>query len=417
MSSTDTDVWPPVAPEPSHDLAARARAVLTPNYNPPPIIFDRGEGVWLWDEAGRRYLDFAAGIAVCAIGHAHPTLARTLAEQASKLLHVSNLFLTRPIVELAEALCARSFADQVFFINSGAEAVESALKLARRYFQSVRGEDRYEIITMEHSFHGRTWAAISATGQPKYHVGFKPLVPGFKHVPFGDVEAVRAAIGPHTAAVMLEPVQGEGGVAVAPPGYLEGLRALCDEHGILLILDEVQTGIGRTGRWFAYEHSTITPDIITLAKGLGGGVAIGAILTTAEVGQGFAPGVHASTFGGNPLACAAGLAVIEVIEKEKLIERSAQMGAYMLTGLERLVGRFGVTAARGQGLLCGIQIDAAQNDRAKVLVEARDRGLLATLAGADVLRLSPPLNVSEAHIDEALQTLEQSLEAIYAQMG
>ena len=392
------------------DLPERARAVMTPNYRPAPVVFTRGEGMWLWDEAGNRYLDFAAGIAVCAIGHAHPELTRAIAAQAGDLLHVSNLFLNRPAIELAEALCARSFAERVYFCNSGAEANEAALKLARRYQRLVRGEDRFEIICAQHSFHGRTWAAISATGQPKYHEGFAPLVPGFLHVPYGDVAAMAAAITPQTAAIFVEPLQGEGGVIVPPDGYLAGLRALCDQHGLLLIFDEVQTGVGRTGRWFGYEHSGVAPDIMSLAKGLGGGVPIGAMLTTAKVSQGFAPGAHASTFGGNPLACRAGLTVLQIIDRDGLVGRAEHMGARLGAGLEALVGRPGVLAARGQGLLRGLQV-ALPVRREQVVAEARARGLLLTLAGADVIRLSPPLLVAESHVDEALEILQASLDA------
>jgi predicted acetylornithine/succinylornithine family transaminase len=395
------------------DLPQRAREVMVPNYRPAPVVFARGEGMWLWDEDGKRYLDFAAGIAVCALGHGHPELARAIASQAADLLHVSNLFLTRPAIELAEKLCAISFAERVYFCNSGAEANEAALKLARRYQRLVRGVDRYEIICAEHSFHGRTWAAISATGQPKYHEGFAPLVPGFLHVPYGDLDAMAAAITPQTAAIFVEPLQGEGGVIVPPDGYLAGLRALCDQHGLLLIFDEVQTGVGRTGKWFGYQHSGVTPDIMSLAKGLGGGVPIGAMLTTAEVGQGFAPGAHASTFGGNPLVCRAGLTVLNIIERDDLVNRAEQMGQRLGAGLEALVGQPGVLAARGQGLLRGLQVTSPVR-REQVITEARARGLLLTLAGADVLRLSPPLLVAESHIDEALEILQAALAAASA---
>ena len=262
------------------EWAARASEHFTPNYRPAPVVFTHGEGVYLYDQEGKRDLDFAAGIAVCALGHNHPDLTRALSEQARRLLHVSNLFLNEPAIELAERLCERSFADQVYFCNSGAEANEAALKMARRYQKLVKGEDRYEFICATQSFHGRTWAAISATGQPKYHEGFAPLVPGFIHVPYDDLEAMRGAITANTCAIFVEPLQGEGGLIVPSEGYLEGLRALCDEHGLLLIFDEVQTGVGRTGQLFAHEWSGVTPDIMSLAKGLGGGVPIGATLCT-----------------------------------------------------------------------------------------------------------------------------------------
>lgn len=398
---TETNPW-----------AERARASFTRNYRPAPLAFVRGEGVYLYTHDGERYLDFAAGIAVNAIGHNHPALTSALADQARKLLHVSNLFINTPAVELSEALIERSFADQVYFCNSGAEANEAAMKMARRYMQVVRGENRFEFICALQSFHGRTWAAISATGQPKYHKGFAPLVPGFKHVPYNDLDAVRAAIGPQTCAVMVEPLQGEGGVIEAEEGYLKGLRTLCDEAGILLIFDEVQTGIARTGNWFAHQKEGVSPDIMALAKGLGGGVPIGATLCTDEAGQGFEPGAHASTFGGNPLACRAGQTVIEVIEREGLVEHSRQMGEALTTRFEQLVAQHEVLVGyRGRGLLRGL-VTAEDADRAAIVSAARDHGLLITMAGDDTLRLCPPLIVGEAHLDEAIERLDQALRSL-----
>lgn len=394
------------------DLAARAARVYTPNYRPAPVVFDRGEGVWLFDRDGRRYLDFAAGIAVCALGHNHPAMVRALTEQARAVLHVSNLFLTAPAVELAETLVRLSFADRVYFGNSGAEANEAAFKLARRYMRLVRGVDRYTFLCAEKSFHGRTWAAISATGQPKYHKGFGPLVPGFAHVPYNDLDAMAAAIDETTCAIVVEPVQGEGGVVPAAPGYLAGLRALCDQHGILLIFDEVQTGVGRTGRWFGYEHDGVAPDIMTLAKGLGGGVPISAMVCTEAVSHGFEPGAHASTFGGNPLACHTAQAVIDTIESEGLVEHAAKMGDHLSAALGGLVGkRPGVVKTRGRGLLQGLVVDPAVVDRAAVVAAARERGLLMTNAGADTMRLCPPLIVAQSHLDEAVSILDAALGA------
>lgn len=394
------------------EWAQRALEHYTPNYRPAPVVFTHGEGCHLYDQEGKRYLDFAAGIAVCALGHNHPELTRAISEQARKLLHVSNLFLTEPAVELAEALCARSFADQVFFCNSGAEANEAALKMARRYMRLVKGEDRYEIICANQSFHGRTWAAISATGQPKYHEGFAPLVPGFLHVPYNDLSAVEEAIGPKTCAVFMEPVQGEGGVIVPDPGYLKGLRALCDQHGLLLIFDEVQTGVGRTGRWFAHQWEGVTPDIMSLAKGLGGGVPIGATLCTREAGQGFAPGAHATTFGGNPLATRAGLTVLKVLEGEGYVEHAKQMGERLGAGFAELVQRHPslLTGHRGRGLLRGLVV-ADGIDRAAIVASARERGLLLTNAGSDTLRACPPLTVGVAHIEQACELIDQTLSA------
>lgn len=393
--------------------AERGQALYTPNYRPAPVIFDRGDGVWLYDTEGKRYLDFAAGIAVNALGHNHPGLTAAIQDQAARLLHVSNLFFTAPPIELAERLVDASFADRIYFANSGTEANEAALKMARRYMQLVRGENRFKFICAEKSFHGRTWASISATGQPKYHQGFAPLVPGFEHVPYNDLAAIEAAIDDETCAVFLEPLQGEGGLIVPEPGYLAGVRALCDAHGILLIFDEVQTGVGRTGTLFAYEWAGATPDLMTLAKGLGGGFPIGAMLCTEEVAKGFAPGAHASTFGGNPLACRAGLAVLDALEDEALVENCAAMGAYLMAALVRLAEQTpGVVEARGRGLLVGLAVDPERIDRAQVAAAAREAGLLLTLAGTDVLRLTPPLTVGAAHIDEAISILEAALERV-----
>lgn len=386
----------------------RAARRLTPNYRPAPVVFTRGDGAWLYDQEGRRYLDFAAGIAVCALGHNHPDLTRAICDQARDLLHVSNLFLNEPAVLLAERLAELSFADRAFFCNSGAEANEAALKMARRYMRIVRNEDRYEVICAHKSFHGRTWAAISATGQPKYHEGFAPLVPGFVHVPYNDLAAMEAAISPQTCAILVEPLQGEGGVMDAAPGYLAGLRALCDAHGILLIFDEVQTGVGRTGRWFAHEWAGVTPDIMSLAKGLAGGVPIGATLCTDEAAKGFAPGAHATTFGGNPLACRAALAVLEVIEREGYLSHVERVGDQLGAALAALVGSHPahLTGHRGRGLLRGL-VTAPHVDRAAVVSAARERGLLITSAGDDALRLCPPLIIGGAHVEEAAEVLGQ----------
>lgn len=393
-----------------HSLAERAGAVMTKNYRPSPIVFDHGDGMWLYDTEGKRYLDFAAGIAVSALGHNHPALTRAIAEQARKLLHTSNLWLNEPGVRAMELIVERSFGDRVFFGNSGAEAIEASLKIARRYMQAVRGEERYGFITALDSFHGRTWAAISATGQPKYHKGFKPLVPGFTHVPYGELGAVEAAIDGTTCAVLVEPIQGEGGIIVPPDGYLEGLRTLCDQAGILLIFDEVQTGVGRTGRWFGYEHSGVRPDVMALAKGLGGGVPVGAMVCTEAVAAGFEPGVHASTFGGNPLACSAVVAVMQTIEEEGLLPRVEAVGDQLGAGLDALVDEFdGVVEARGRGLMRGLAIDEKVLDRGAIRAAAEAKGLLVTLAGHDALRLTPPLIAESAHVEEALEILHDAI--------
>ena len=396
-----------------NELVERGRAVFTPNYRPAPVVFSHGEGAYLWDLDGKKYLDFTAGIAVCALGHAHPRLTETLQEQASKLLHVSNLYFNQPSIELAEALSEICFADRVYFANSGAEANEAALKIARRHMQAVRGEERSDIICAYQSFHGRTWAAISATGQPKYHKGFAPLVPGFRHVPYNDLEAVAEIISEQTCAVMVEPIQGEGGIIAANPGYLEGLRRLCDEVGALLIFDEVQTGVARTGDWFAHQHEGVQPDIMSLAKGLGGGVPIGAMLCTQHVAEGFQPGVHASTYGGNPLVCAGSLAVLKTIANENLLENARIVGQSLAIALSRIVSRFEVChEVRGRGLMRGIGVNPDALDRAAVMNAARERGLLITTAGKDALRLVPPLVISEADVQTAESILTDAIKSV-----
>jgi predicted acetylornithine/succinylornithine family transaminase len=395
------------------ELIEHGRACLTPNYRPAPVVFEKGNGAYLTDMNGQEYLDFAAGIAVCALGHNHPAMTEAIQSQAEQLLHVSNLFFNRPSIELARKLIEISFADRVYFANSGAEANEAALKLARRYMQAVRGEMRSEIVCITQSFHGRTWAAISATGQPKYHKGFLPLVPGFVHVPYNDLDAMAAVVSDQTCAIMVEPIQGEGGVIEAAPGYLAGLRALCDKTGALLIFDEVQTGVARTGHWFAHQHDAVTPDIMSLAKGLGGGVPIGAMLCTETVAQGFQPGVHASTFGGNPLVCAASLAVLETVEADDLITHVNTIGKVLEAALQGVVDRFdSCLTVRGRGLMRGIGVDPDQIDRAAVMSAARERGLLITTAGKDAFRLVPPLIINEADVTKAASILTQAIESV-----
>lgn len=392
------------------DVVARARRLMTPNYKPQPVIFVTGEGPFLYDRDQNRYLDFAGGIAVSCLGHNHPVLAQAIAEQAKRVLHVSNLYFNQAQIDLADRLVDRSTADRVFFCNSGAEANEAALKIARRYMRTVRGENRWKFVTAKYSFHGRTWAAISATGQPHYHEGFGPLVEGFSYVPYGDLDAVEAAIDDETCAVLMEPVQGEGGVLVPPEGYLRGLRALCDRKGVLLMFDEVQTGVGRTGKLWAHEHEAVRPDVFTIAKGLAGGVPIGAMLCTEEVSKGFVPGAHASTFGGNPLACRAALAVLDVIEKEGLIAHVERVGAHLRSEVDALSARVpGLTGARGRGLLAGVGVDPSVIDRAAIIDRCRKLGLLITQAGPDALRFTPPYIVSRSHVDDAVATLERAL--------
>ncbi|MFW5967279.1 MAG: aspartate aminotransferase family protein [Persicimonas sp.] len=383
----------------------------SPSYAPADIVFDHGEGVWLYDTEGNEYLDFAAGIAVNCLGHGHPKLTETIQGQAERLLHVSNLYYTAEQIELMELLCKQSLADRVFLCNSGAEANEAAIKLARRYQKVVAGQpERTEVVTMNASFHGRTMGAITATGQPKYHEGYEPMVPGFRYADFNDLEAVADAVGEETAAVMVEPIQGEGGVRPARPEFLQGLRDLCDEHGALLIFDEVQTGVGRIGELFAYRDYGVEPDIFTLAKGLGGGTPIGAMLSTEEIFKGWKRGSHASTFGGNPLVCSAAKVVLEEIEKEGFLENVRRRGDQIRAGLERLAERFEViTDVRGRGLLVGAECGEAAKSIARA---CRDRGLLITTAGGDTLRLVPPLVVAEAEVEEALERLQVALEGV-----
>jgi len=385
------------------DLIEDGRRYLSKNYKQLPVVFVRGAGSYLWDAEGKQYLDCIGGIAVCALGHSPPVLVEVLAKQAATLMHVSNLYFNEPAIKLAKLLCEMSFADRVFFCNSGAEANEAAVKLARRYQREVRGEDRYEILCAEGSFHGRTLAMIAATGQEKYRQGFGPMPAGFRHVPFGNLNAMRDAITDQTAAIFVEPIQGEGGMVVPPPGYLVGLRNLCDETGVLLIFDEIQSGMGRTGKLFGHEHEGITPDIMTLAKALGGGFPIGAMLSSEEVSGGFSPGMHASTFGGNALACAVGYAATTTIADPAFLERVNVAGARLRTALEVLRSRFSfIGEVRGRGLWLGVDVSI---DGAKIVDRAFHKGLLLNHIGGRVLRFAPAPNISDAELDEAVRVL------------
>ncbi|MEZ4283846.1 MAG: aspartate aminotransferase family protein [Nitrospira sp.] len=354
---------------------------------------------------GREYIDFVAGIAVNVLGHGHPDLVLAIQKQAQQLIHTSNLYYTEPQVRLAQMLVEHSFAQKVFFCNSGAEANEAAIKLARKYSYDKYGADRYEIITMTSSFHGRTLATLTATGQEKVQTGFAPLMPGFSYVPFNDLSALERAITPNTAAIMLEPIQAEGGVHVADRGYLQSLRELCRERDVLLIFDEVQTGIGRTGTLFCYEQFGMQPDIMTLAKGLGGGVPIGACLATDSVAHAFGPGTHASTFGGNPLACAGALAVLRVLLDGKILDQGRRIGECLAKGLATLKERHRcVKEVRGLGLLQGMELDI---DGKAVVAECLSRGLLINCVGDRVLRFVPSLIITEREIDRLLAALSQ----------
>ncbi len=389
------------------ELMEQSARYLANTYARFPVALVKGKGVRLWDVEGKEYLDFAAGIAVDVLGHCHPKMVQAIRAQAEELLHVSNLYHIEPQIRLARTLCDHSFADKVFFCNSGAEANEAAIKLARRYAKERWSSDRYEIVCMRESFHGRTMATVTATGQQKFQYGFEPLLPGFKHIPFNDLKAAERAIDSRTCAVLVEPIQGEGGVRVPDDDYLPGLRQLCSDREVLLMLDEVQTGMGRTGRLFAYEHWGIEPDVMTLAKGLGGGLPIGAMLAKEAVAQAFVPGSHASTFGGSPFVAAVAAAVLTAILDERLPERAAKIGAYCLNRLQELPRRHPiVTEARGKGLILALELTVP----AKPIVDlCLQRGLLILTAGDQVLRLVPPLIIGEAEVDEAINILDRVL--------
>jgi len=364
-----------------------------------PVTFVRGRGCLLYDDAGREYLDLVAGIAVNLLGHAHPEVVAAVTKQSAELIHTSNLYYSEPQVALAKRLVELSFPSRVFFCNSGAEANEAAIKIAHKWGKQHKG-GAFEIITAEKSFHGRTMGAVAATGQPKYQEAFQPLVPGFTHVPYGDLEAVKAATGDNTVAVMVEPVIGEGGVIVPPDGYLKGLRAWCDEADLLLIVDEVQTGFGRTGRWFAYQHEGIVPDVMTLAKGLGGGVPIGACLAVPRADV-FEPGDHGSTFGGQPLACTAALATLEVIESQRLVEHAAEVGELLHDSLAQVPG---ISTVRGRGMMQAVVFNEPQAKT--VQNRCLEAGLVVNAVDDHVLRLVPPLIMTADDVEKAVEILK-----------
>jgi acetylornithine/N-succinyldiaminopimelate aminotransferase len=387
------------------------RSPLYDTFARAPIAFARGEGAWVETTDGRRLLDFSGGVAVNSLGHAHPALVAALTEQAGKLWHVSNLYRIPEQEALAAKLCALTFADKVFFANSGAEAVECAIKTARRYHFVDGHPERTRIVTFTGAFHGRTLATLAATGSAKYLEGLGAPVAGFDQVPLGDLKAVEAAIGPETAAIMVEPIQGEGGVRRVEGQFLRELRALADRHDLLLIVDEVQTGVGRTGKLFAYEWSGVTPDVMATAKGIGGGFPLGACLATADAAKGMTPGTHGSTFGGNPLAMAVGNAVVDIVGKPEFLEHVRAMGLYLKQRLASVVDSHpGVVAEiRGEGLLIGVR---CVKPAADVIAATRDHGLLTAAAGDNVVRLLPPLNIAEAEVDAAIDRLEAALAAL-----
>lgn len=386
------------------EIKARGEKYCMNVFNRLPIAMVRGEGSYVFDADGNKYLDFVGGIAVNALGHAHPAVAQAIAKQAATLIHASNYYWLEPQVRLAELLVENSDFDKVFFGNSGAEANEGAVKLARKYAIMQGHPERKEVITMKNSFHGRTLLTLTATGQDKMHKGFEPLAPGFVYAQYNNLAAVEAALSDETCAIMLEPVQGEGGVYPAEPAFLAALRKICDERDILLIFDEVQTGIGRTGKLFAYQHTDVKPDIVTLAKALGGGAPIGAFMATDKVAAAFNPGDHGSTFGGNPLVCAAGVAVMEYMLAEDLPAQAYATGEYLKTEFARMIDKYPfLLEVRGQGLLLGLQLAIPGADIVKKCLE---KGLLINCTAGTVLRFIPPLNISRAEADEFLTILE-----------
>ncbi len=395
------------------ELIEDSNKYLMNTYNRLPLILRKGRGTKVRDFNNREYLDFVGGIAVNCLGHCHPKIVLALQKQAQRLIHVSNLYHIEPQIKLAKMLIEHSCSDKVFFCNSGTEANEAAIKLARKYSKDHSAPGRYEIISTHGSFHGRTLAALSATGQEKFKKDFEPLVPGFKHVPFNDAEALGKAITKHTCAVMLEPIQGEAGIRMPDEGYLKEVREICDNHGLLLILDEVQTGIGRTGKLFAYEQYGLEPDIISLAKGLGGGVAIGALLAKNAVAASFQPGSHAATFGGNPLACAAAIATLEtLLEDGFILDNCRRMGSYLMEKLEGLKKDFPslVVEVRGKGLMIGMEITQSC---APIVNSCAERGVLVNCASGNVLRFTPPLIVAKNEIDYLIDILEDVMEGFH----
>jgi acetylornithine/N-succinyldiaminopimelate aminotransferase len=385
-----------------------APSPILPVYSPPDVVFERGEGVWLTATDGRRYLDFIAGIAVNALGHAHPKLVDALTDQAGKLWHLSNMFRVAGQEELAKRYIETSFADFVFFTNSGTEAIEGALKTARKYHSANGEPDRIEIIGFQGSFHGRSYAAINASGNPSYLEGFGPRLPGFMQVPFGDHDALTKAIGPKTAAVILEPVQGEGGVRAVPDQCLQGLRKMADEQGFLIIFDEVQCGASRSGKLWAHEWAGVQPDIMAVAKGVGGGFPMGAFLVNEKAAKGMTRGVHGTTFGGNPLAMAVGLACFEELSKPEFLEHVTAMANHFGQALEGLKDRYPglVLEVRGKGLLRGLKLSVDPKPLQSV---AREKGLLVGVAGDNVLRFAPPLIIEPDHVSQAIAILDATL--------
>lgn len=397
-------------------MSSPSSSPILPVYAPPEQVFVRGEGAWLFTDKGERYLDFIAGIAVNSLGHAHPKLVAALTEQAGKLWHVSNMFQIPGQRELAEKYVADCFADLVFFTNSGTEAVEGALKMARKYHSANGAADKIDIIGFEGAFHGRTYAAINAAGNPSYVDGFGPRLPGYLRAPFGDIEAVKALAGPNLAAIIIEPVQGEGGAREAPAGFLKALREVCDQHGALLIFDEVQSGAGRTGKMWAHEWDGVTPDIMAVAKGVGGGFPLGALLSTREAAKGMTTATHGTTFGGNPLAMAVGNAVYDELSKPEFLENVRARANQLGQALEGLRDRHPeiVVDIRGRGLLRGIRLNI---DNKGVQQKLRQRHLLVGVGGDNIIRLAPPLIVDAKQISEAVDAIDTLFTSVMTEAG
>lgn len=402
-----------MSPEEQSALIAIAEKHLYPLYRQAPIVISHGKGCEVWDVTGKRYLDMMAGIAVSALGHAHPKLVSAIAEQAGRLMHMANYFYSEPNVRLADELCRRTGMERAFFCNSGTEANEAMLKLARHHFFRLGQKERYRIIAFEHGFHGRTLGALAMTGRAQYREGFGPFEGGVTHLPFGDVEAVRAAMGPDVAAINVEPVQAEGGVIPAPSGFLKELRAICDESGALLLIDEVQTGIGRTGTFLGQEQDGVKADVIALAKALGGGFPVGAMLCREELSGALPPGTHGTTYGGNALASAAVLSVLSVMDEENLVSETRKKGEHLSKALAEVASRRHrvVEPERGRGLLRALPLREGVDPRA-VLAQVRERGVLLTIAGDRALRFTPPLVVTTAELDEAVAVLDEVLASV-----
>jgi predicted acetylornithine/succinylornithine family transaminase len=393
----------------TEELIKLSEKTIMGTYRRFPVVLVKGSGVRVWDSDGKEYLDFVAGIAVCSLGHSHPKVVEAIRNQVGVLTHVSNLYYIEPQIRFAEMLVDHSFADKVFFCNSGAEANEAAIKLARRYAYEKKEGDKYEIITMKDSFHGRTLATITATGQEKFQIGFAPLPAGFTYVPFNDISALENAVTEKTCAIMVEPIQGEGGIIVPHDDYLMRVRNLCDERGILMILDEVQVGMGRTGKLFAHEHYGIKPDIMTLAKALGNGFPVGAMLASEKVASVFLPGTHASTFGGNPLAMVSSLATLDVVIHGGILENCVKTGTYFFEKLKALKERYPlIREVRGKGLIVGVELNIEGADIVRMCMK---KGLLINCTNGNVLRFVPPLIIEEADVDAALDILEEVMKS------